>query len=298
IYKSAIRSYKELPIKYAETSVLFRNEASGEMHGLTRVRHFTLAEGHIMARPDQVEQVMDECLDLSSMLMKKIGVADKIWYRLSKWDPKNKKKYLGTAKEWEESQETLRRILKKHNLPFVEAEGDAAFYGPKIDLQARNVYGKEDTIMTLQLDFSLAERYDMTYVDERGEKQRPTIIHRASLGCYERTLAMIIENTGGAFPIWIAPVQAVVMGISNKMDDYVERVCAELRAGGVRVERDIRPEKVGYKIREHTKKKVPFLVVVGEKEEQEGVISVRTREGEDKGTMSVAELIAIVKAAQ
>jgi len=181
--------------------------------------------------------------------------------------------------------------LQRHNLPFVEADGDAAFYGPKIDIQASNVYGKEDTIITLQLDFALAERYDMTYIDENGEKQRPIIIHRSSLGCYERTLAMLIEHYAGAFPTWLAPVQAVVMGISNKQDDYVDGVYKQLQQAGIRVERDLRAEKVGKKIREHTMAKIPYLIIVGEKEEQDGMISVRTREGDDKGNMGVDEFV-------
>ena len=291
IYKNGIKSYRDLPIRYGETSTLFRNEASGEMHGLTRMRQFTLSEGHIVAREDQMEQVSDEWIDLVNFMMERLGIADKISYRLSKWDPANKEKYIGNPKAWEAAQDNLRKVLKAKKLPFVEADGEAAFYGPKIDLQARNVYGKEDTILTFQLDFQLAERYDMSYVDEKGYKTRPVIFHRTSVGCYERTLAMIIENTGGAFPTWLAPVQAVVMGISNKQDDYVESVAAQLRRGGVRVEKDLRAEKVGYKIREHTVKKVPFLVVVGEKEQEGATISVRTREGEELGSMKVEELI-------
>jgi len=291
IYKNAIRSYRDLPMRYGETAILFRNENSGEMHGLTRVRQFTLAEGHIIARPDQIQMVFDECLDLIIYFMKNIGVNDRISYRLSKWDPKNPKKYYGTAKEWEKSQDELRESLKRNKLKFTEADGEAAFYGPKIDIQARNVHGKEDTMMTLQLDFSLAERYDMTYVDENGEKARPVIIHRASMGCYERTLAMLIEHYAGALPAWLAPTQAVIMGISNKMDDYANQVYTQLRNAGVRIKLDLRPEKVGYKIREATVKKIPYMIVVGEREQQDGKISVRTREGEDLGSMTPQEFM-------
>jgi len=294
IYKTQVRSYRDLPIRYGETRLLFRNENSGEMHGLTRMRQFTLSEGHIIARPDQVQQVFDECLDLTNFLMGKLGIADKVSYRLSKWDAKNKKKYMGKAEAWEKSQDELRRVLQRHKLPFVEVDGDAAFYGPKIDIQATNVYGKEDTIITIQLDFALAERYDMTYIDENGEKQRPLIIHRSSVGCYERTLAMLIEHYAGAFPVWLAPIQAVVMGISNRQDDYVESVYRQLLQAGIRAEKDMRAEKVGKKIREHTMAKVPYLIIVGEKEQDEKVISVRTREGDDKGNMSVAEFIKLI----
>ncbi|MCL2756024.1 MAG: threonine--tRNA ligase [Firmicutes bacterium] len=295
IYKNSIRSYRDLPIRYGETRLLFRNENSGEMHGLTRMRQFTLSEGHIIARYDQIQQVIDECLDLTNFLMKKIGIQDKVSYRLSKWDPKNKKKYMGKASTWEQSQDELRKVLQRHELQFVEADGDAAFYGPKIDIQATNVHGKEDTIITIQLDFALAERYDMTYIDENGDKQRPVIIHRSSIGCYERTLAMLIEHYAGAFPVWLAPTQAVIMGISNKQDDYVEDVYKKLMYSGIRIERDIRAEKVGKKIREHTLSKVPYLIIVGEQEVEKGNISVRTREGEDKGSMSIEEFIRLIK---
>ena len=291
IYKNSIRSYRDLPMRYGETAILFRNENSGEMHGLTRVRQFTLAEGHIIARPDQVQMVFDECLDLTIMLMRKIGIEDKLSYRLSKWDPKNKKKYYGSAAEWEKSQDELRQCLVRNKLKFVEADGEAAFYGPKIDIQASNVHGKEDTIMTLQLDFSLATRYDMSYVDENGEKARPIIIHRASLGCYERTLAMLIEHYAGALPVWVAPTQAVIMGISNRQDEYATRIYNELLKAGVRIKLDLRPEKVGYKIREATVKKIPYMIVVGDREAENNQISVRTREGGDLGAMTPAEFL-------
>jgi len=294
IYKSAIRSYRDLPMRYGETSVLFRNESSGEMHGLTRMRQFTISEGHIIARQDQIQMVFDECLELANFMMQKLGIANLISYRLSKWDAKNKNKYIGDAKDWEKSQAELRKILVDKKLPFVEVDGDAAFYGPKIDIQARNVYGKEDTIITIQLDFLLADRYDMTYVDERGEKVRPIVVHRTSIGCYERTLALLIENTAGAFPTWLAPVQATITGISNKQDYYVAKIHTQLREAGIRVEMDTRPEKVGYKIREHTIKKVPYILVAGEREQADNKVSIRTREGVDLGVMTIKEVIDVI----
>ena len=295
IYKNSIRSYRELPMRFGETATLFRNENSGEMHGLIRMRQFTISEGHIVARPDQVQQVFDECLDLANFMMRALGISDKISFRLAKWDEKNKEKYIGKAEDWERAQDQIRAVLKRQKLKFEEVDGDAAFYGPKIDILARNVYGKPDTIITIQLDFSLADLYDMTYVDERGERVRPVVIHRTSLGCYERTLAMLIEHYAGAFPVWLCPVQGVLMGISNKQDEYVDSVFSKLRVAGLRIERDIRPEKVGYKIREHTLRKIPYLIVAGEKEADTNTVSVRTREGVDLGTMTIDDFINLVK---
>ncbi|MCL2570515.1 MAG: threonine--tRNA ligase [Firmicutes bacterium] len=295
IYKQGIKSYRDLPIRYGETSTLFRNESSGEMHGLTRVRQFTLSEGHIVLRSDQIQQVIDECVDLIKYMMNILGIADKITYRLSKWDSNNRAKYIGKAEDWERSQNELRSVLQRHKLEFVEVDGDAAFYGPKIDLQARNVYGKEDTILTIQLDFALGPKYEMTYMNEQGERVAPVIIHRTSVGCYERTLAMLIENTMGAFPVWLSPTQAVIMGISNRHDDYVENVYAKLKHENIRIEKDIRAEKVGYKIREHTKSKVPFILIAGDKEAETNTISIRTREGEDLGSMTADEFIKLIK---
>jgi len=295
VYKQGIKSYRDLPIRYGETAYLFRNESSGEMHGLTRVRQFTFSEGHIVCRPDQVNQIFDEVLDLADYIMDVLGIRNDIWYRFSKWDPKNKEKYIDNPSAWETSQNEIRKILVRNKIKFVEAEGEAAFYGPKIDIQTRNVYGKEDTLITIQLDLALAERYDMNFIDENGEKVRPYIVHRGSIGCYERTLAMLIEKHAGAFPLWLAPTQGVIMGISNKQDGYVEGVYKQLRAEGFRIQKDIRNEKVGYKIREATLKKIPYMLVAGEKEESAGTISVRTREGVDLGTMPVADFIAKIK---
>ena len=292
VYKNSMKSYKDLPYRIGETSIMFRNENSGEMHGLQRIRQFTLSEGHIMVTPQQVDLIIDECLELTKFFMKALGLTEKTTYRLSKWDPKNPDKYFGAKKDWEKSQDQLREALVRAGVAFSEADGDAAFYGPKIDLQLRNVHGKEDTAFTIQLDFCLAEKYDMTYVDENGNKARPFIIHRASIGCYERTFAFLLEHYAGALPVWLSPVQAVVMGITNKQDDYVSEIHAKLGRAGIRVEKDIRAEKVGYKIREHSKKKVPYLIVVGDKEREDKTLSVRTREGQDLGVMSLDEFRA------
>ena len=295
IYKQGIKSYRDLPIKYNETATLFRNENSGEMHGLTRMRQFTLSEGHLICRPDQVQQCFDEVLDLINYVMHALGISDQVWYRFSKWDPNNKDKYIGNKKAWEISQEEILKVLKRRKIKFEEADGDAAFYGPKIDVQTRNVYGKEDTILTAQLDFALAQRFDMTYIDENGAKAYPFIIHRTSVGCYERTLAMLIEKYAGAFPVWLSPTQAVIMGISNKQDKYIESAHQYIRDAGVRIAKDIRNEKVGYKIREATLKKIPYLLVAGEREQAEGTISIRTREGADLGVMKIEEFVAKIK---
>ena len=295
VYKNSIKSYRDLPYRIAETSTLFRNEHSGEMHGMQRVRQFTLSDSHIIVRPDQVDMMIDECLDLTKFFMNALGVTGRATYRLSKWDPKSPKSYFGTAKDWDKAQEQLRTALVRAGVDFVEADGEAAFYGPKIDLQLRNVHGKEDTAFTTQLDFCLAEKYDLTYIDDKGERARPVIIHRSALGCYERTLAFLLEHYAGALPLWLSPVQIAVMGITNKQDDYVEQIARELGNAGLRVERDIRAEKVGYKIREHSKKKIPYLLVVGEKEREENLVSVRTREGEDRGTMKLSEFINLAK---
>ncbi|MCL2851082.1 MAG: threonine--tRNA ligase [Firmicutes bacterium] len=303
MYKQNIRSYRDLPIRYSETAKQYRNENSGEMHGLVRVRQYTLSDGHVFCRPDQVQQVFDECLELCDFLLKKIGLHEKVTYRLSKWDIKNKDKYIDNPIAWEDSQEQIRKVLTRNKMKFYEADGEAAFYGPKIDIQIRNVHGKEDTLMTVQLDFALAERYDLSFIDENGQKQRPFIVHRGSLGAYERVLAFLIEHYAGAFPTWLSPVQAVIMGITNKQDDYVNKVFTELKStylnghgfqNGLRIERDIRPEKVGFKIREHTKRKIPYLIIVGEKEQESNTIAIRTREGTDLGSMSVKEFIETI----
>ena len=294
IYKNSIKSYRDLPVRYAETARQFRNENSGEMHGLIRVREYTLSDGHVICRPDQVQQIFDECLSLTNYMLKAIGLYEGVTYRLSKWDPKNKEKYIDNPKAWENSQDEIRNALKRNKLKFTESDNDAAFYGPKLDINICNVYGKEDTLCTIQLDFALAERFDMTYIDEDGQAKRPFIVHRSCFGAYERVLAFIIEKYAGAFPVWLAPLQAVIMGISNKQDDYITQVHAKIRGNGIRIEKDVRAEKVGYKIREHTLKKVPFMLVAGDREQEAGVVSVRTREGQDLGTVTVDEFINMV----
>ena len=277
VYKATQHSYRELPLRYGETSTLFRNEDSGEMHGLTRVRQFTISEGHLIVRPDQVDEEFKNCVHLAVHVLTTLGLQDDVTYRLSKWDPANTEKYIGDAEYWETSQGKMRELLNELNLPFVEADGEAAFYGPKLDIQAKNVYGKEDTMITIQLDFALAEQFDMYYIDENGNKKRPFIIHRTSMGCYERTLAWLIEKYAGLFPTWLCPEQVRVLPISEKYKDYAEQVNAQLKANGVRSSVDNRSEKIGYKIREARLAKVPYMLVVGAKEEEDQVVSVRSR---------------------
>ncbi len=277
VYKATQHSYRELPLRYGETSTLFRNEDSGEMHGLTRVRQFTISEGHLIMRPDQIDEEFKNCVKLAKHCLTTLGLQDDVTYRLSKWDPKNTEKYIGDAQYWETSQNKMRELLDELNLNYVEAEGEAAFYGPKLDIQAKNVYGKEDTMITIQLDFALAKQFDMYYIDENGEKKMPFIIHRTSMGCYERTLAWLIEKYAGLFPTWLCPEQVRVLPISEKYVDYANQVQAQLKANGIRSSVDGRSEKIGYKIREGRIQKVPYLLIVGAKEEEEGKVSVRSR---------------------
>ena len=291
VYKATQHSYRELPLRYGETSTLFRNEDSGEMHGLTRVRQFTISEGHLIVRPDQVDEEFKNCVHLAVYVLTTLGLQDDVTYRLSKWDPANTEKYIGDAEYWETSQGKMRELLKELNLPFVEADGEAAFYGPKLDIQAKNVYGKEDTMITIQLDFALAEQFDMYYIDENGNKKRPFIIHRTSMGCYERTLAWLIEKYAGLFPTWLCPEQVRVLPISEKYKDYAEQVNAQLKANGVRSSVDNRSEKIGYKIREARLAKVPYMLVVGAKEEEDHVVSVRSRYLGDEGQKPLEEFI-------
>ena len=292
VYKAEQHSYRDLPIRYGETSTLFRNEDSGEMHGLTRVRQFTISEGHLVIRPDQVEEEMIACLELSDYCMRTLGLQDDVTYRLSKWDPNNREKYLGDEEYWEKTQDTIRKVLREKNLEFVEAEGEAAFYGPKIDIQAKNVYGKEDTMITIQLDCAIAEQFDMFYIDQNGEKVRPYIIHRTSMGCYERTLAWLIEKYAGKFPTWLCPEQVRVLPISEKYADYANKVAAELKKNQVLCSVDNRSEKIGYKIREARLEKLPYLLVVGQQEEADGTVSVRSRFAGDEGIKSLEDFIA------
>ena len=283
VYKQSQKSYRDLPCRYGETSTLFRNEDSGEMHGLTRVRQFTISEGHLIVTPEQVEDEFAGCLDLAMYCLKTLGLQDDVTYRLSKWDPNNKSKYLGDEEQWERMQNKMREMLIHHGVNFTESEGEAAFYGPKLDIQAKNVYGKEDTMITIQLDFILAERFDMFYIDANGEKKRPYIIHRTSIGCYERTLAWLIEKYAGLFPTWLCPEQVRVLPISEKYHDYAKKVKDELQKNGVLVTVDERAEKIGYKIRQTRLERVPYMLVVGQKEEEEGLVSVRSRYLGDEG---------------
>ncbi|WP_027633192.1 threonine--tRNA ligase [Clostridium hydrogeniformans] len=286
IYKAEQHSYRDLPIGYAETSTLCRKESSGEMHGLIRVRQFTLADGHIICRPDQVNEEFKKAVDLVKHIMTTLGIQDSVSYRFSKWDPNNKGKYIDNPEAWESTQKEMKVILDELELDYKEADGEAAFYGPKLDIQFKNVHGKEDTIITVQLDFALADRFDMSYVDADGSKKRPFIIHRSSIGCYERTLAMLIEKYAGAFPIWLSPTQVKVLPISEKYHDYAESVVKNLRNKGIRVEADYRAEKIGYKIREGRMERIPYLLIVGEKEEENNNVAVRRR-GEDLGILSI-----------
>ena len=283
VYKASQKSYRDLPCRYGETSTLFRNEDSGEMHGLTRVRQFTISEGHLVIRPDQTHDELKGCFELARHCLQTLGVEEDVTYRLSKWDPENKEKYLGDNEYWETTQAQLRDILVENGVEFTEADGEAAFYGPKIDIQAKNVYGKEDTMVTIQLDCAIAEQFDMYYIDENGEKKRPYIIHRTSMGCYERTLAWLIEKYAGLFPTWLCPEQVRVLPISEKYHDYADKVAAELKANGVSVTVDNRAEKIGYKIRETRLQRVPYMLVVGQQEQEEGLVSVRSRFLGDEG---------------
>ena len=286
IYNASQKSYRDLPLRYGETSTLFRNESSGEMHGLIRVRQFTISEGHLVVTPEQLEEEFKGVVDLINFMMTTLGIENDITYRFSKWDPENREKYIDDPDAWEAAQNKMKNILDHLKINYTEAVGEAAFYGPKLDIQFRNVHGKEDTIITVQIDFSLAERFNMSYVDKDGEKKRPYIIHRTSIGCYERTLAMLIEKYAGAFPTWLAPVQVKILPISEKYHDYTEKLTKLLQGHKVRVEADYRAEKIGYKIREARMERVPYLLVVGEKEEQNNEVAVRSRKNGDEGAVA------------
>jgi threonyl-tRNA synthetase len=295
IYNADQKSYRDLPLRYGETSTLFRNESSGEMHGLIRVRQFTISEGHLVVTPDQLEQEFRDVVDLINYFMKTLGLAEDITYRFSKWDPNNKGKYIDNPEAWEATQVKMKDILDHLGINYTEAIGEAAFYGPKLDLQIKNVHGKEDTIITVQIDFALADRFDMSYVDKDGVKKRPYVIHRTSIGCYERTLALLIEKYAGAFPTWLAPLQVKVLPISEKYHDYAEKVVSKLKSSGIRVEADFRAEKIGYKIREARNERAPFLLIVGEKEAELNEVSVRSRKNADEGAIALDSFIARIK---
>jgi threonyl-tRNA synthetase len=291
VYKQSQKSYRDLPCRYGETSTLFRNEDSGEMHGLTRVRQFTISEGHVIVTPEQVEEEFKDALELAMYCLKTLGLDKDVTYRFSKWDSNNKEKYLGSEEQWEKSQSRMREILEHIGVDFTEASGEAAFYGPKLDIQAKNVYGKEDTMITIQLDFVLAERFDMFYIDAKGEKKRPFIIHRTSVGCYERTLAWLIEKYAGLFPTWLCAEQVRVLPISEKYHDYANKVLEELKENGIKCTVDERAEKIGYKIRGARLDRVPYMLVVGQKEEEENLVSIRSRYLGDEGQKTLGSFV-------
>lgn len=291
VYKASQKSYRDLPLRYSETSTLFRNEDSGEMHGLTRVRQFTISEGHLIVRPDQMVEEFKGCLALAKQCLTTLGLQDDVTYHLSKWDPENTGKYIGDAEVWNQTEEHIRQILIELDVPFVEDVGEAAFYGPKVDINAKNVYGKEDTMITIQWDALLAEQFDMYYIDQNGDKVRPYIIHRTSIGCYERTLAWLIEKYAGMFPTWLCPEQVRILPVSDKYLDYAANVEKELKANGVLSTVDGRSEKIGYKIREARLAKIPYMLIVGEKEENDGTVSVRSRFLGDEGAKDLQEFI-------
>lgn len=290
-YLNRPRSYRDLPLRYDETSTLFRNEASGEMHGLIRVRQFTISEGHLMCRPDQLEDEFKACLELTNYMMETIGLKEDLTYRFSLWDPNDREKYLGTEEQWSEAQGVMKNILDDLNIDYKVGIGEAAFYGPKLDIQIKNVFGKEDTLVTIQIDQMLAEKFGMEYVDKDGIKKNPYIIHRTSIGCYERTLALLIEKYAGAFPTWLAPVQVKLLPIADRHLDYLLEAKKALEANGIRCEVDDRSEKIGFKIRSAQLEKVPYMLLAGDKDIENNTVSLRTRSGGDKGAMALDEFV-------
>lgn len=292
-YLNRGRSYRDLPMRLNETSTLFRNEASGEMHGLIRLRQFTISEGHLMCTDEQLESEFKGCLELAIYMLKTLGLYEDVSYRFSRWDPNDREKYIGTPEQWDEAQGMMERILTHLEIPYKIGIGEAAFYGPKLDIQIKNVHGKEDTLITIQIDQMLAEKFGMEYTDKDGTKKHPCIIHRTSIGCYERTLALLIEKYAGAFPLWLAPVQIKILPIADRHFDYANEVKQKLAdAGIIRVEIDDRSEKIGYKIREAQLEKVPYMIVLGDKDIENGAISVRSRKDGDKGSMTLDSFIA------
>ncbi len=291
IYKNGLKSYRDLPCRYSETATLFRKEASGEMHGLIRVRQFTLSDGHIVCTPEQIEEEFKRCLELSYYFLDCLGMREDVTFRFSKRGKANKSKYIDNDKAWNETEALMKKILDAIGIDYVEADDEAAFYGPKLDVQIKNVYGKEDTLITIQLDFAAAHSFEMTYVDENGTKQYPFVIHRSSIGCYERTLALLIEKYAGAFPFWICPVQIKVMSLTERTADYANEIVEQLKKSGLRAEVDNRNEKIGYKIREAQLEKVPYMFIVGDKEKEENKVSVRSRKDGDLGVMDIEEII-------
>lgn len=294
VFLNRMRSYRDLPMRLGETSTLFRNEDSGEMHGLIRVRQFTISEGHLICTPEQLEQEFKGCLELAQYMLGCVGLADDISYRFSQWDPNDREKYIGTEEQWNEAQGMMYNILDHLGIKYSIGVGEAAFYGPKLDIQIKNVYGKEDTLITIQIDQMLAAQFGMEYVDKDGIKKTPCIIHRTAIGCYERTLALVLEKFAGALPTWMAPVQATVMPISDAQANRAKEVCDKLFAAGLRVNADYRNEKIGYKIREAQMQKTPFMLIIGDKELQNGTVAVRSRKDGDLGSMSIDEFVAYI----
>ena len=292
VYLNRMRSYRDLPMRLGETSTLFRNEDSGEMHGLIRVRQFTISEGHLVLRPDQLEEEFAGCLSLAKYMLETVGLAEDVSYRFSQWDPSNTAKYEGTAEQWDEAQGLMEKILKKLEVPYSVGIDEAAFYGPKLDIQIKNVFGKEDTLITIQIDMLLAKKFGMEYVDADGQKKMPYIIHRTSLGCYERTLALLIEKYAGALPTWMAPTQVKILTVTEKGDEWAREVERELFSRGMRVELDLRNEKIGFKIRQAQQEKVPYMIVIGGKEAEDKLVAVRNRKEGDLGTMTLADAVA------
>ena len=294
-YLTEMRSYRDLPLRYNETSTLFRNEASGEMHGLIRLRQFTISEGHIACTPEQLEGEFAGCLDLVHYTLSTLGLDGDVFYRFSKWDKNNRDKYIGSEEAWESAQDTMRRILDDLKIDYYEADGEAAFYGPKLDIQIKNVHGKEDTLVTIQIDFQLAEKFGMEYVDKDNTRKYPYVIHRTSIGCYERTLALLIEKYAGAFPLWLSPEQVRVISISDEQADYAGEILKKLKDAGIRATLDDRNEKLGFKIREAQLEKLPYMLVIGGKEKESGTVGVRSRKQGDLGSVSPDEFIARIR---
>ena len=294
-YLNKMRSYRDLPLRYSETSTLFRNEASGEMHGLIRVRQFTISEGHLMCTPEQLESEFKSCLELTTYMLKTLGLYEDVSYRFSQWDPDDKEKYIGTEEQWNEAQSMMGKILDNLGINYKIGIGEAAFYGPKLDIQIKNVFGKEDTLITIQIDQMLAKQFGMEYTDADGQKKNPCIIHRTSIGCYERTLALLIEKYAGAFPTWLSPTQVQIIPVSEKHFEYATALKEKLLDAGIRAEADMRNEKLGYKIREAQMQKMPYMLIVGDKETEEMTVSVRSRKNGDLGTKSQDEFIGLIK---
>ncbi len=294
-YLNKMRSYRDLPIRYSETSTLFRNEASGEMHGLIRVRQFTISEGHLMCTPEQLEGEFKSCVELTTYMLKTLGLYEDVSYRFSQWDPDNRDKYIGTDEQWNEAQGIMKNILDNLGIDYKIGIGEAAFYGPKLDIQIKNVFGKEDTLITIQIDQMLAEKFGMEYTAPDGSKKNPYIIHRTSIGCYERTLALLIEKYAGAFPTWLAPTQVQIIPVSEKHFEYAKELRAKLMDAGIRVEADMRNEKLGYKIREAQMSKVPYMIIAGDKEVEENTVSVRSRKNGDLGAKSYGDFLALIR---